>query len=298
MLGGGGLRQRSNCNKHRAVNQANADRHKLESTGIGGVACARHGNFVPNAMVDFQKGERQMNMDYALCNAVAYNSEGLNKAINFYDINCQYSIKLQARIDQNPYLSKDRRLEIVPGIGIWHVHGHQDQCFARYAPNFIEGAGRIDGEVMETLWSSLNLISPACRGMTAAHRKESLDFQMGDSNYMKMIRMSECRCHRRPRPLTMSLAAMALTKKYNKAVKGQSESAAAFESLNESAPAASVKQWEEEARAAIDNRMESPSGMDVFEVKFHKGELLRPPPMPSPLIAPRCHSADSQGDRT
>ncbi|KAG1833189.1 hypothetical protein DFJ58DRAFT_719464 [Suillus subalutaceus] len=51
--------EKSSCNNHRAVNQANAARHKLESTGIGGVACARHGCFVPHLMVDFQKGKRQ-----------------------------------------------------------------------------------------------------------------------------------------------------------------------------------------------------------------------------------------------
>jgi hypothetical protein len=47
------------CNNHQAVNQANAAQHKLESTGIGGVACARHGYFIPHSMVDFQKGKRQ-----------------------------------------------------------------------------------------------------------------------------------------------------------------------------------------------------------------------------------------------
>ncbi|KAG1836783.1 hypothetical protein DFJ58DRAFT_719005 [Suillus subalutaceus] len=31
---------------------------RLEATGIGGCACARHGCFVPHSMVDFQKGER------------------------------------------------------------------------------------------------------------------------------------------------------------------------------------------------------------------------------------------------
>ncbi|KAG2112253.1 uncharacterized protein F5147DRAFT_744554 [Suillus discolor] len=51
--------EKSSCNNHQAVNQANAARHKLESTGIGGVACVRHGCFVPHSMVDFQKGKRQ-----------------------------------------------------------------------------------------------------------------------------------------------------------------------------------------------------------------------------------------------
>ncbi|KAG1797829.1 uncharacterized protein HD556DRAFT_1431037 [Suillus plorans] len=80
--------QRSECNNHRAVNQANASRHKLEATGISGCMCARHGCFVPNSMVDFQKGERQMNMDYALCNALAHNTDGLCRALTFYDVNC------------------------------------------------------------------------------------------------------------------------------------------------------------------------------------------------------------------
>ncbi|KAG1727202.1 hypothetical protein EDB19DRAFT_1929868 [Suillus lakei] len=74
--------EKSSCNNHRAVNQANVAWHKLESTGIRGVACAQHGCFVPHSMVDFQKGKRQMNMDYALC---------ITRAITFYDINCQYN---------------------------------------------------------------------------------------------------------------------------------------------------------------------------------------------------------------
>ncbi|KAF9224244.1 hypothetical protein BS17DRAFT_766844 [Gyrodon lividus] len=34
-----------------------------------------------------------------------------------------------------------KRLEIIPGIGIWHVHGHQLQFFSTYAPLYIKGAG-------------------------------------------------------------------------------------------------------------------------------------------------------------
>ncbi|KAG2143570.1 uncharacterized protein EDB93DRAFT_1105234 [Suillus bovinus] len=40
------------------------------------------------------------------------------------------------------------------GPRLWHVHGHQDSCYVR-----------IDGEIMETLWASLNIISPSARGM-------------------------------------------------------------------------------------------------------------------------------------
>ncbi|KAG1743260.1 uncharacterized protein EDB91DRAFT_1247343 [Suillus paluster] len=56
---------------------------KLESTGIRGV-----------------KGERQMNMDYALCEAAAYNMKGITKAVTFYYINCQYNKHFYAQVNQ------------------------------------------------------------------------------------------------------------------------------------------------------------------------------------------------------
>ncbi|KAF9222866.1 hypothetical protein BS17DRAFT_796321 [Gyrodon lividus] len=48
----------SSCNNHKAVNQVNSSHAQLEATGIGGMACAHHGCFVPHSVVDFQKGER------------------------------------------------------------------------------------------------------------------------------------------------------------------------------------------------------------------------------------------------
>jgi len=64
--------QRSDCNNHRAVNQANASRQRLEATGIGGCACARHGCFVPHSMVDFQKGERSVLISSGLIRLRSY----------------------------------------------------------------------------------------------------------------------------------------------------------------------------------------------------------------------------------
>ncbi|KAG1870277.1 hypothetical protein DFJ58DRAFT_723174 [Suillus subalutaceus] len=108
--------QRSDCNNHRAVNQANASRQRLEATGIGGCACAQHGCFVPHSMVDFQKGERQMNMDYALSQALNYKTDGISRAITFYDINCQYNKYLKDRIASSMYLSIPISMDIIPGI--------------------------------------------------------------------------------------------------------------------------------------------------------------------------------------
>lgn len=50
--------QKSTCSDHKAVNRVNATQGHLQATGIGAVACARHGCFFPQSVVDFQKGER------------------------------------------------------------------------------------------------------------------------------------------------------------------------------------------------------------------------------------------------
>ena len=113
------------------------------------------------------------------------------KVVTFYDINCQYSQNLVHWIRSNNFISLLDGLQILSGIGIWHVHGHKSECFPQYAPNFIPGAGRVDGEIMETLWSSLNIISPSERGMATPHRQQLLDFQMSDSNFLKMVQMCE-----------------------------------------------------------------------------------------------------------
>ncbi|KAG2105437.1 uncharacterized protein F5147DRAFT_551289, partial [Suillus discolor] len=109
--------EKSSCNNHRAVNQANAAQHKLESTGIGGVACAQHVTC------------RQMNMDYALCEASRHNMEGITRAVTFYDINCQYNKHFRVWVDRGRFLEMAPQLTIIPGIGLWHVHGHQDSCY-------------------------------------------------------------------------------------------------------------------------------------------------------------------------
>ena len=108
-------------------------------------------------------------MDYSLVHAVHHQMDHRQQVIHFYDINCQYSKNLYQQIRENQFVSLPPGLKIQPGIGIWHVHGHKSECFVRYSTNFIPGVGNVDREIMETLWSSLNIISPSTRGMAAPH---------------------------------------------------------------------------------------------------------------------------------
>ncbi|KAG2146457.1 uncharacterized protein EDB93DRAFT_1250995 [Suillus bovinus] len=144
-------------------------------------------------------------------------------------------------------------LTIIPGIGLWHVHGHQDNCYVRYALNFIEGIGWIDGEIMETLWACLNLISPTARGMLSPHQQECLNFQMNDSNFCKMIRIKRTLCH-----------------KYKQAKNCITESEKAFDRLDEAAPANLKTEWLANEMIAQSSRINDPAAMDVYEINIKK----------------------------
>lgn len=135
-----------------------------------------------------------MNMDYALNEALKYTtSPDTPGVILAYDINCQYSINLRRRLADGKYLDNREDLPILPAIGLFHVHGHQESCYARYAPTFVRGMGKGDGEILETNWSVLNGISCMARTMTLAHRSEVMDAHIGDNNWKKMINMGKLR---------------------------------------------------------------------------------------------------------
>ncbi|KAF8834041.1 hypothetical protein BDN67DRAFT_915741, partial [Paxillus ammoniavirescens] len=74
---------KSTCHEHKAMNQVHATQKHLVATGIGAIACARHSCFIPDTVVDFQKGEQQVNMDYAICSALS-KLQGIPSAVVLY----------------------------------------------------------------------------------------------------------------------------------------------------------------------------------------------------------------------
>ncbi|KAI0257960.1 hypothetical protein BC834DRAFT_1036787, partial [Gloeopeniophorella convolvens] len=162
-----------------AIERAYSSRPHLDVTGVGATACG-HGFYVPNSVVDFQKGER-------LCNALQYDMEDIPQALVMYDIMCQYGVHLRKRVDKSPHLTIRPTLKLLVGIGLFHIHGHQDICLSRFSPSFIKGARQIDGEIIETVWAPLNLVSRSIRGMTLAHRQEILDSHMNYWNWKKLV---------------------------------------------------------------------------------------------------------------
>lgn len=117
-----------------------------------------------------------------------FNSEGLQEGLVIYDVMCQYMVNFENRIqDVSDYLWRDPEMTVLGAIGKFHLADHVDSCFSKWTLNFMKGAGHIDGEIMETLWSGMNKVSGAARSMTKAHRQETLDDYMRDSNWKKIV---------------------------------------------------------------------------------------------------------------
>ena len=87
----------------------------------------------------------------------------IREVLHIYDINCQYFRHLHERIQGNAMLRMPDNILISPAIGLFHIHGHKDACLYRYATSYVPGAGVVDGEVLETLWSVLNSDATATR---------------------------------------------------------------------------------------------------------------------------------------
>jgi hypothetical protein len=159
-----------------------------DCSGIGGHACARHGCFALSSLVNFEKGEKQMNIDWSLCEAIETTNVGpIKQILHIYDINCQYHVHLKDRVRANDMLNIPDHIELHHAIGLFHVHGHKDDCLYRWATSYVPGAGVVDGEVLETLWSVLNSVSASTRTASLAHRTEILDDHMNDNNWKKMV---------------------------------------------------------------------------------------------------------------
>ncbi|KIJ58337.1 hypothetical protein HYDPIDRAFT_102895, partial [Hydnomerulius pinastri MD-312] len=266
-------KEKSSCSNHRAVNAANASRANLRATGIGATACARHGCFVPHCVVDFQKGEQQMNIDYSICQALNYHSSGIKSALLIYDVACQWSIHFKKRVSECTHLSVPEDMEVLPAVGKFHLSAHKLECFTRFSLNFVEGGGHMDGEILETLWASLNKITPSARAMSAAHRQELYDDHMLDSNWKKAVSITKT-----------------LLKKYKRALQGLNETQAPFEELGKNLSPEKIAKWTAEEATAAELRGDY---LDIYQPKVEKGKTLLSCRYPPSL---HLHLAPSMAD--
>ncbi|KAI0277315.1 hypothetical protein BC826DRAFT_976643, partial [Russula brevipes] len=217
------------CHSHRAASNSGKSRDpKYDIKGIASCACARHGLFSPGGTANIQKGERQVNMDYALSQTMTIGgTEQIPRLLLLYDIMCQWGIHAKQRFALNG-LSMPKVNEILRGVGIWHH------------------IGLVDGEILETLWSLLNQVSESCQTMSLASREETINFHMNDINRKKNMEMKT------------------LIRKWLKAQKLVRQRGRILEGLNESCTHDDRKQWQTEMDEILEKRITDPGIMDDF----------------------------------
>jgi hypothetical protein len=233
-------------------------------TGIVAIACARHGCYAPNSLVDLFLGEGQKNVDFSLLRAISLThvdpEQGL---LLIYDIVCQYIVHFLKRIGH----LLPEGLDVDAAIGLFHVHAHKDDCFFRFASSFIPGAG----EILESLWSTLNSISPSARTATLAHRAELLDDHATDSNHKKMLGMVSSLCTNHQKASDMSIIAQEY-----------------YDNLTHQAGPTAVDRWEMDIRKAESTRCNNRSAMDIYSTNLER---------PKTPIASQLNPSSSALDR-
>ena len=231
-------------------------------TGIVALACARHGCFAPNSISNLYRGEQQKNVDYGVIKVLETTHVDPRQHFLFiYDIACQYIVSLSQRIGH--LLPED--LIIDAAIGLFHVHGHKDTCFFRYSPSFIPGSGVVAGEILESLWSALNAVTPAMQTATLAHRAEIMDDHMTDSNHKKCLGMGQLL----PDLLLVFLSnptflVTALCKSYIQASAMSTSAAQYYSNLIDGIPPYEIEEWQRQIEHAEKHRMEDKSVMDII----------------------------------
>ncbi|KAL4066035.1 hypothetical protein J3A83DRAFT_4190317 [Scleroderma citrinum] len=153
----------------------------------------------------------QVNMDYALVHAVQHGLEPGQR--------------------QEPVLPAEGQPIYLHAS--WIDHSAQHLALACH----------VDGEIMETLWSSLNIISPLAQGMATSHWQEFLDFQMNDNNFLKMW-------------------SCATTEE-------------AFATLDNNVPDAIQQVWIDQAERAFAEQASKPEAMDIFEVQLENAPTAK-----------------------
>ena len=216
-----------------------------------------------------------MNMDWSLCEALATTNVGeISQVLHIYDINCQYQKHLRDRVQASPFLSIPEHIKLVHAIGLFHVHGHKEKCLYHWATSYVPGAGVIDGEVMETLWSVLNSVSASTRTASLAHRTEILDDHMNDNNWKKMLHIG----------ISLNLVrtsyidaypVKSVTRRYNRALESALDARIALQRLSDAAPPAALDEWDASILEAELRREVDVSAMDVMHSKIRSGQTLK-----------------------
>ncbi|KAJ3904464.1 hypothetical protein F5879DRAFT_922255 [Lentinula edodes] len=194
----------SDCNNHDAIKLTNKRGEKnLAVTGIAMASCTQHECTLPQSVADLRLGEEARIDSYG------------------------GHLSLPDQVDP-------AKLQLL--IPKFHLMGHQESCWHKYAFGYAKRTGRTDGEGVERVWAVTNSLAGSSKKMGPGGRWDMMDDHWNDRNHRKQI--------------TIALAM------FNKAVHAAEQRTAhviAYEELCESLNQDQMKKWRSEIRAWDDD---------------------------------------------
>ncbi|KAK0499303.1 hypothetical protein EDD18DRAFT_1460281 [Armillaria luteobubalina] len=179
------------CNNHDAIKLAQLCGKGTAVSGVGAVVCAQHDMRRPLSVVDLQKGEAYLNMDYAVLSTLQCNMP--QQLVISYNIACQWTVNLWNWIAiYGPGMAPPQRPENVIGlVPKFHLPAHIFQCQQNFSFNWTPHVRHTDGKAPERGWMCSNLVASSTKEMMAGSRRDTLDDHWGDHNWRKVTSISE-----------------------------------------------------------------------------------------------------------
>ena len=126
-------------------------------------------------------------MDWVFCGALSFIKAA--QLVVCYDIACQWSRHLKARLEEIaervPDLKLEPQPEFEPVIPKFHIQAHGKSCQTRYSLNYRPRKARTNGENIETGWAWLNPAAGSTKEMGPGGRHDTIDDQWGYWNWCK-----------------------------------------------------------------------------------------------------------------
>lgn len=110
-----------------------------------------------------------------------------------YDIACQWHIKLAERTGIYPpnVFSNAAEHDLTFLVPKFHLPAHIQACQLMFSHNLIPRVGRTDGEAPERGWAKTNRLSYSTREMGPGSRRDTMDDEFGDMNWVKYVDLGE-----------------------------------------------------------------------------------------------------------
>ncbi len=181
------------CSKLKAVRQQQMIKYANTTfSGVVASQCARHNFYLPQGLVNWVKGEtyiyvflfiyflaynchRYVWTDFALGSALGMESLHQCWIMISYDIWCQYSINLKARMHERfPHLA-DIFMRVQGAIPKLHIYSHGEKCQLHCSFVLTKYSGMTCGEGIESAWAEQNHAAGSTNGQSTGHRQDTLD---------------------------------------------------------------------------------------------------------------------------